>query len=132
MSTMTTYTVASNSNWGCQSHSLGLVMSDGENRIQAPVFDTTVGMAPSYSTSAHRYLMDGVTYASKHMSWTFEKPLQFGGEYKLWYNENLRGINPSFGEACYDLTVEKSLAESCDPAPLQFSNVCTSTKNANG
>jgi hypothetical protein len=120
------------SNWGCHGHSLGLVMSDATqyNRISAPVAETTVGMATEYSKYAHRYSMDGVDFASKSMTWTFETPLRFGGSYRMWYNEALRDDTLQFGKVCYDMTVEKSIADTCPPAPLQFSNVCTSGTTA--
>lgn len=114
-----------NSNWGCDERSMGLVLSDGDNRVNAPVWDTTMGLTPHYSKNAQWYKLDGVSKDSKEMAWTFNDPFLFrSGEYKLWYSEDLSGgtEGDNRGRACYDLTMET--AETCDfLAPLQFGHV---------
>jgi hypothetical protein len=128
--------VQGDSNWGCDGDSLGLVVSDGD-QVTAPVFDTTVGMTPTYSHAAHWYRMDGVDKNSEQMSWFFTKPFLFTGkEYKLWYNEALTATNDedNHGRACYNLAFDPTEdAEACNAgagslAPLQYRNVCVETK----
>merc|ERR1719201_884735 len=53
------------SNWGCDGDSLGLVVSDGDEKtgdqVTAPVFDTTVGMRslrPGEHFHSHWYAID--------------------------------------------------------------------------
>jgi len=122
------------SNWGCDHTSVALVLGDG-GAVTAPVFGTTAGMTPHYSGHAHWYKMDGVTGDSNEMHWIFNEPAllmggAYGGEYRLWYNEDLTGgtEGDNRGEACYDVKMETS--DSCNIlAPLQFGQVCTSAQH---
>jgi len=124
------------SNWGCDSSSVALVLGDG-GAVTAPVFGTTAGMTPHFSGHAHWYKMDGVKGDSSAMHWVFNQPVMLPGsgaygnkEYKLWYNEDLTGgtEGDNRGEACYDVKMET--AETCHIlAPLQFGQVCTSAQH---
>jgi len=120
-----------NSNWGCDSDSMGLVLAD-DRTITAPVFESVTGMTSSYSAHAHWYKMDGVNGQTEQMAWTFLEPFQFaaGSQYKLWYNEDLTGgtEGDNHGKACYDVAFEP--AETCNAlAPLQFHKVCTGARD---